>query len=171
MRSIERLGNSAGAYKQSIEVLEKKYGGVRRRTAMYLEQVEKFMPMKNENPEELERFSDLLNLLILSFEDSNRTEDLGNGFLFLQLQKKLTNSLLTQFHCWIHEKQCNETIYSLSEFICLESEFRTKASETINGSTAVKTRTFQIQIKCNLCENKHNIENCDNFKNTTQTER
>ena len=171
LKSIEGLGHSASAYKKSLEVLEKKFGGTRRRTAMYLEKVNKFTPMKGENTSELERLADLLNLLIISFEDSNKTEELGNGFLFLQIQKKLTNSLLTQFHRWVHETKNSETIYTLSEFINLESEFRIKASETINGSSSDKTRTYQIQLKCCLCEKKHNIENCDNFKNMTQKEK
>ena len=87
LKSIEGLGHSEQAYLLALETLEHKYGGKRRQTTLYLEQVEKFPVLRNEKLSELERYSDLLNLLISNLEESNRTEELGNGVLYIQLQK------------------------------------------------------------------------------------
>ena len=85
LKSIEGLGHSEQAYLLALETLEQKYGGKRRQTTLYLEQVERFPVLKNEQLSELERYSDLLNLLISNLEESRRTEELGNGVLYIQL--------------------------------------------------------------------------------------
>ena len=113
LAAIHGLGHSEIAYKRSLEILERKFGGSRRRTALYLEKVDQFTPMKTENAVELERLSDLLNILIVSFEDENKAAELKDGFLYLQLKKKLTQNLLTQYQRWIREKDNPEDIYSL----------------------------------------------------------
>ena len=109
LQSIAGLGHTKAAYVKSLEILERKYGGERRKTAMYIEQVDQFIPLKNNNFTELERLSELLERLIVRFQDTGRTEDLGSGILFVNIQKKLTNSLLTQYHRWCHEKSKDKT--------------------------------------------------------------
>ena len=172
LKAIEGLGHTAAAYTKSIEILERKYGGVRRQTAMYIERVDNFSPLKSNNTNELERFSDLLNLLILSFEDSKRDEELKNGVLYMQLQKKLTSALLIQYHRWIHEKKKPESVIALNEFITLESEFHTRAAETINGLTDQKSRLYPVHfIKCAICEKAHEHEHCASFIGMTCKDR
>ena len=172
LAAIHGLGHSEIAYKKSLEILERKFGGSRRRTALYLEKVDQFTPMKTENAVELERLSDLLNILIVSFEDENRTAELKDGFLYLQLKKKLTQNLLTQYQRWIREKDNPEDIYSLSEFINQESDFRTTASEAIKGLTDTKQRSYQITSTCSLCEEKnHSLDFCEVFKSMSCQER
>ena len=177
LKSIEGLGHSEQAYLLALETLEHKYGGKRRQTTLYLEQVEKFPVLRNEKLSELERYSDLLNLLISNLEESNRTEELGNGVLYIQLQKKLPKPILSDYHRWIYESKKNETVRTLKEFILLETKFRTTASETVSGIANFDTsqenshRSYQTHIKCKICSKSHDISNCTDFRNMTGDQR
>ena len=72
-------------------------------------------------------------MLILSLNESNRVVELAHGLLYIQLQKKLTSRLLAQYHKWIHEKEKEESVLSLKQFLFLELKFFTIACETSEG--------------------------------------
>ena len=57
LKYISGLGHTGESYKLALEILEEKFGGERRQTTMYLEQVEKFPKMRTEKREELENFA------------------------------------------------------------------------------------------------------------------
>ena len=71
IKALEGLGHTKDCYCLVLELLERKFGGERRQTSLYLEQVNKFPIIKNNNPIELEKFSDILSLLILNLKKSN----------------------------------------------------------------------------------------------------
>ena len=104
LRTVENLVHSPTAYTVAREILEEKYGGERRKAVMFLERVDRFTPLKNDSWQEIQRMSDMLNLLIINLHESNRKEELGNGLLYYQLQKKFTKSLLEAYRRWIEEK-------------------------------------------------------------------
>ena len=87
LKTVEGLIHSPMAYKVARDILEEKYGGEIRRAAMFLEQVDKFTPLKNNSGQELQRITDMLNLLIINLQESNRKEELGNGILHYQMRK------------------------------------------------------------------------------------
>ena len=66
LKCIENLGHSAGAYEASKNRLERKFGGSRRRLAIYIEQLEGFGSIQYGNAKDVEEFSDLLDVAIIN---------------------------------------------------------------------------------------------------------
>ena len=83
------MGHSAGAYKASQKRLERKFGGSRRRLALYIEQLEGFRSIQYGNAKDLEQFSDLLDVAIINLRESHQYHKLGTGSLHVKLQKEL----------------------------------------------------------------------------------
>ena len=129
LRTIQNLGHSAAAYVAAKQRLERKFGGERRKIALCLEQLERFKPMQDENPRE-EKITDILDMVIVNLE-----EELGNGVLYITLQKKLSESLLVRYHRWVFENRKIESVLTLRDWMLQEVEFLTTASETIHGCT------------------------------------
>ena len=121
LKAIEGLGHSADAYLLALEVLEQKFGGNRRQTTFYLDQ---FCPLQSTKLTELERFSDLLNILCINLIVSDREKELGNGVLYIQLQKKLPVGMLAQYHRWVHDKSLKESVNVVKNLCNLSWSFR-----------------------------------------------
>ena len=66
-------------------------------------------------------------------KEANRLEELKDGLLYVKLQKKLPASMLASYHRWIFEKCKRESVEVLREWAIQESEFQTRALETIQG--------------------------------------
>ena len=105
LRTIQNLGHSAASYEAAKARLERKFGGQRRKIALYLEQLERLKPMQDEDPKELEKIAEILDIVIVNLKEADRDEELGNGVLYVTLQKKLTESLLVRYHRWIYENR------------------------------------------------------------------
>ncbi|XP_046584141.1 uncharacterized protein LOC124291243 [Haliotis rubra] len=133
LKVIASLGHSAAAYDIALERLERKYGGKRRNIALKLEEITKFKPIRAGNARDLEKFADLLDILVANLRESDKLEELGDGTLYSQLLKKLTESMVIQYQRWIFETQRQESVEVLREWILQESEFQVIASEVING--------------------------------------
>ena len=114
--------------------------------------------------------------------------------MYIQLQKKLPQSLLARYHRWLFENNMTESVVALQTWVLQESHFQTKASETINrltGQTSnthlaqstlniVGERTFFIRTEacqpqpiqpCQVCRQKHRIWQCKVFKQEDVSER
>ena len=89
LRAVDKLGHSALAYEAAKEKLERKYGGSRRQVARYLEELENFRAIRSGNSKDLENFADLLDVAVINLQDIGREDELGNGSLYLKLQKKI----------------------------------------------------------------------------------
>lgn len=125
---VEPLGYSAAAFETAKERLEWKFGGKRRQTALHLEELENFKPLRPGNARHLERLAAVANL-----KEARRYEGLGSGSLYLSLCKKLTEVVLAHYHRWNHENDRYQSVETLREFIIHEAESQTVASETIHG--------------------------------------
>ena len=192
--AIENLGFSPAAYEKAKDRLERKYGGKRRQKASFMEDLEKFQQIQSGNAEELERFADLLDITIINLKEAGDHQDLGDGSLYIQLQKKLPQSLLARYHRWLFENNMTESVVALQTWVLQESHFQTIASETINGLTGqtsnthltqstpniVGERTFFIRTEacqpqpiqpCQVCRQKHKIWQCKVFKQEGVSER
>ncbi|XP_065639456.1 uncharacterized protein LOC136072233 [Hydra vulgaris] len=55
---------------------------------MYLDELNNFKPIRENNPRDVEKFADLLDVAVTNLKKANRTEELGDGTLYHQLQKK-----------------------------------------------------------------------------------
>ena len=113
MKAIEGLGHSAAAYEISKERLNRKFDGRRRQLAIYLEKLENIKPIRNGNTKDLENFADVLDITIVNLREAGRYDELRNGSMYIKLQKKIPQILLSQYHRWLYEKE--EPVQTLRE--------------------------------------------------------
>ena len=140
LRVIEKLGHSAAAYEVAKSRLEQKYGGKRRALTLRVEELNAFKPAREGNERDLEKFSELLNGIVVNLKDANQEAELGNGSLFITLQRKFNKELLSKYKQSISDNHRTENVSTLREFIDRESEFLTTASETISGVLKESTK-------------------------------
>ena len=138
------------------------------------------------NFKDMEKYADLLDIAIVNLKEANRFEELRDELLYMKLQKKLPASMLTCYHRWIYENHKIESVEVLREWVIQETEFQTKAIETIQGlsrkqdmrsNTREKPHTFfgkqnqgtgsepptKYRI-CKVCNKSHEIWTCSEFK-------
>ena len=68
LKTIENLGHSGAAYEATKDRLERKFGGMRRQIAIYMEELENFRQIRNGNAKDLEQFADLLDIAIINLK-------------------------------------------------------------------------------------------------------
>ena len=145
LKCIENLGHSAGAYEASKNRLERKFGGLHRRLAIYIEQLEGFRSIQYGNAKDVEEFSDLLDVAIINLRESRQYHELGTGSLYVKLQRKLPEMMLARYHRWIFENNHLESVETLRDWIVQEAEFQTVATETIKGIYNSKSEKEETQ--------------------------
>ena len=194
LKVIENLGHSSFAYEAAKDRLERKYGGKRRKVAIFLEDLERFKQIRSDSAEELEQFADLLDLAVINLKEAGEHQDLGDGSMYLQLQRKLPQSLLARYHGWVFENDVTASVIALKTWVTEESRFQTIASETVHGLTSragsnlstpstpnsAEQRTFFINQRishplliqsCQLCKEQHRIWECQAFLHKEVSER
>jgi len=185
LNCIQELGHSAAAYSAAMERLTRKYGGTRRTLTRFMDDLDKFNPIRTENTKDIERFADLLDLAIVKLQELDHKEDLSNGALYIGMLKKLPQSMLVRYNRWIFENKLSENLHQLKTWVLQESEFATTASETINGLSkpsdtssasrkpyrnAEKSRTYYadrvpMNKSCGMCNKQgHETYECAQFK-------
>eukprot|EP00117_Sycon_ciliatum_P037201 scpid19437/ scgid27872/ len=100
LEAIERFGYSAAAYSGAKAMLERKYGGERRRIALHVEELDHIQSVRANRPKELEKFVDLLSVAVINLKDAGRSAELQPGTLYSKLLRKFDQQLLTQFYRW-----------------------------------------------------------------------
>lgn len=70
----------------------------------HLEELDSFRPIRNGNAKDLEKFADMLDIAVVNLKDAERTDELGNGSLYVKLQKKIPETMLSTYHRWVYEK-------------------------------------------------------------------
>ena len=133
LEAIENLGFSGAAYEAAKDRLERKFGGKRREIAIHLEDLDNFKPVRDGCSKDMEKFADLLDVLVVTLLESGRHDELGNGSLYVKLLKKLPETLLTQYNRWIFENRRRECVETLKTWVIQEAEFYTVARETVHG--------------------------------------
>ena len=187
LKTIENLGHSGYAYEAAKERLERKFGGQRHQNAIRLEELENFKPLRPDNSKDLEDFADLLDIAVINLKEAGRSAELGDGSLYLKLQKKMTESMLTRYHRWVYENFKIESVETLREWVMQESQFYTIAHETVRGlikgdwrpAGQRKINTFfaepsiadRKQRQCPVCSKQHGVWNCDVYRKMTVPSR
>ena len=149
---------------------------------MFLEEVEEFSRIRPGNSQDLERLSNLLDLLNLNLRESNLEQELGSGLLFLKLQQKLDKRLLSLFHRWLHEQRAKVSVMTLWKFILLEAEFEIIAEETTKGLSKLDSnKNVFLSVgenkkqpktqKCPICHQDHEVQKCPRFISADMDER
>ena len=72
--------------------------------ALHLEKLEAIKSVRPGNARDLERFTDLLDVLVVNLKEVNRHEELVKWTLYASLCKKLNESALADYHRWMYEK-------------------------------------------------------------------
>ena len=178
LTTIESLGHAPSSYEAAKDRLERKYGGKRRQRAIFLDAIEQIQRVRPGYADDLEHFADLLELMIINLTESGEDRDLGDGSFYIQLQRKLPQSLLARYHRWLFENDITESVEALKTWVTEESRFQIIASETVNGLTKqtsevhtneskqnsiehetffINTRTCQPETSCQACTGQHRI--------------
>ena len=85
---VDSIANSATAYQPAKEGLERKYGGVRRHIAINLEELDIFCPICSGTVRNVEKLTDLFDIIVINLTEAEK-EELGNGCLYIAVQKKM----------------------------------------------------------------------------------
>ena len=85
---VDSIVNSATAYQPAKEGLERKYGGVRRHIAINLEDLDIFCPICSGTVRNVEKLTDLFDIIVINLTEAEK-EELGNGCLYIAVQKKM----------------------------------------------------------------------------------
>ena len=167
LQLIERLGHSAEAYEVAKSKLDRKYGGKRRQTARYLQQLQQFKELKDGDPKTFEAYADLLEMAVFTLKGADRLEELKDGTLYSTLLNKLSDRMMVEYLRWIADKDAAESVESLTKWALRESEFRVISAETkegLNGSSPQnaffakeKTERVEPQVQkdyasCSVCD-------------------
>ena len=185
LKVIDSLGHSATAFEAAKDRLERKYGGKRRQIAIYLEEIDQFRQIRQGNARDIEEFADLLDIAMINLKEAGQDYELRDGSLYTKLQRKLPETMLTQYHRWIFENHKDESVMTLRTWVLQEAEFRTIASETVHGFTGRMAsnaparpvprygnqRTFfgetkdqrMTKFNCRECGKQHGIWSCRIF--------
>ena len=86
----------------------------------------------------MEQFADILDITIINLKENGNCRELGDGSLYLRLQKKFLQIMLTQYQRWTYEKRRQPSVETLREWIIMESEYQTVAYETVYGFRETK---------------------------------
>ena len=65
---------------------------------IYIEEVGIFRPFRLGNHKDIENFADLFDLAAVNLKDAGRPEELGDGSMYIKIKKKITESMLAQYH-------------------------------------------------------------------------
>ena len=115
LKIVEPLGHSAAAYEAAIALLERKFGGERRKLALHLEELENIKSLRPGNAGDIERFADLLDVTVVNLKEPNRHDELGKGTLYISLCNKLNEAMLAQYHRWIFKNHRWESVEAFKE--------------------------------------------------------
>ena len=133
LRVFENFGHSTEAYEAAKRCLERKYGGERCLISLFLDDLEKFKPIREAQSKALEKFVDLLDVAVLNLEQAGMQNELERDTLYTNLQRKLPENLLTNYRRWLFDNEKNDCVRLLREFVVHEAEFHSIASETLFG--------------------------------------
>ena len=150
--------------------------------AIKLEELENFKPLRPDNSKDMEEFADLLDIAVINLKEAGRSAELGDGSLYLKLQKKMTEPMLARYHRWVYENSQIESVETLREWVIQESQFHTIAHETVQGLTKGDWRkistfftepsiTDRKQRQCPVCSKHHGIWNCEVYQKMTVPSR
>ncbi|KAK2558628.1 hypothetical protein P5673_018821 [Acropora cervicornis] len=178
--TIQNLGYSAAAYDVAIARLIRKYGGKRHELTMRLEELDKFRRVRMGNANDLERFAELLDTLMVKLCDAGQDGELGAGSLYVSLLRKLNEQLVVKYQDCLREKHLEGNVRNLHAFVNDEAESWMVALETVRGLgqqktnvlsagstlavTQVSVKKKSIPVKCKVCSKDHGLWLCGQFK-------
>ena len=169
LKVVESLGRSPAAYQAAKERFEKKYGGVRGKIAINLEELDQFCPIHSGNVRDVEKLTDLLANIVTNLTEVGKEKELGNGCLYIKVQKKMTESILADCRRWLFDKSKLETVQSLRQWLIRETEFLAIAAETMEELGPLKDNSIILCLeKISKEARRSQGKSAQNVKNSTQ---
>ena len=140
--------------------------------AIYLEELENLRPVRFGNSRYLEQFATTLHITIINLKGNG---SLGDGSLYLRLQKKLPDDTISKMD---YEKRRQPSIERLREWIIMVSEHQTMAHKTVYGFQEKNQRSGWRRYHantdleyCRICGKKHRVWQCDIFEIMSKQQR
>ena len=176
--TVKGLGYLDHAYRAATARLNQKYRRNRRQVQAHIDELRKMRPINADNPRELERFADMVEMTVVSLRKvrhllTRKEEHCMQLYWknFLNLYLASTTDGLKKREAWSLLKSCVTTE------VAEEAEYQVQASEIKHGlSSAGKARgksstksyfgtTEEKRDRpCKVCNQKHPIWKCDVFK-------
>jgi len=88
LAAVESLEHSAEAYEAARGRLARKFGSRCCQINLHLEELDQFRPICPGEAKDLDRLADLLDVIVINLKEARRKEELGNGSLYMKVQKK-----------------------------------------------------------------------------------
>ena len=83
LEAIENLGLSRAAYQAAKDRMGQKFGGNRTDIAIHLEDLDNFRPVRDGCSNDIEKFADLLDVLVGNLLETGLHEELRNESLYI----------------------------------------------------------------------------------------
>ena len=99
----------------------------------------RWRPIREDQPKDVEKFADLLDIAVTNLKEAKRTEELGNGTLYHKLQRKMPERMLSRYKRWVYEQRKNEDDLLLKK---LSSRLQRQKQSMVFK----RTRLLDIQI-------------------------
>ena len=172
--TLEGLDYSETAYATAKLRLQRKFGGPRRQVQNQIEKLRSMKPLHADNVEDLEKFSDALENIVVLLQTQGKLNELQpNSSLYTMSLEKIPEEMLSQYYCWLGERRKPETLEVFKDWILDETDYRVKAAEAIKGLNQVRrglgmvkhADQFKGRATCHLCKTEgHKIFKCEKFK-------
>ena len=176
--TVKGLGYLDHAYRAAKARLNQKYRRNRRQVQAHIDELRKMRPINADNPRELERFADMVEMTVVSlrkvrhlltWKEEHCMQLYWKNFLNLYLAS--TTDGLKKREAWSLLKSCvTRLLRKLSTRYIIASEIKHGLSRAGNARGKSSTKSYfgtteeKRDRPCKVCNQKHPIWKCDVFK-------
>ena len=98
--------------------LQRKFGGSRRQVQNQIENLRSMKPLHVDNVEDLEKFSDALENIVVLLQTQGKLNELQpNSSLYTMSLEKVPEEMLSQYYRWLGERCNPETLEVFKDWI------------------------------------------------------
>ena len=103
--TLEGLNYSETAYTTAKMRLQRKFGGPKRQAQNQIENLRSMKPLHVDNVEDLEKFSDALENIVVLLQTQGKLNELQpNSSLYMMSLEKIPEEMLSQYYRWLGER-------------------------------------------------------------------
>ena len=139
LRMIDPLGYSEDAYDAALERIHERYGGEERRYRSLMGEMNRLYPIREGNIKDMESLVSLMESLTVQLKEMDSTEDLGNGFLYQNLLKKIPAGTLNEWTKYVMQPGMAENMETFRDWMKREVRVM-RRTEEILGNGMVNNR-------------------------------
>ena len=161
---------SDSAYKHTLEFLDERYGNPMLLAHAFRERLDSWPCIKDKDGKSLRQLSDFLIHCQRVKENNKYLSILDNPFENQKMLRKLPGRLIYEWVRVVHESRLNPNDYPpFAAFVTfLKKEADILCDPILDGLNIEKD---EIEKKCLLCYECHDLGNCDQFQDLSCTER